>query len=133
MDIAMCVIDRESGQLSFAGANRPLWIVRDGQYLDIKPDKFPIGGLQLKKDAVFTAHEVVLQKNDSIYMFTDGFADQFGGPDGKKLLSKRLREKLISIQHLPMKTQGENLGQYFHDWKGQYAQVDDVLVIGFRI
>lgn len=133
MDIAMCVIDKENQQLSYAGANRPLWIIRNNQCIDIKPNKFPIGGLQIKQDAVFTAHDLKLEKNDSIYLFTDGFADQFGGPDGKKLLSKRLREKLLSIQHLSMKKQEEVLSEFFKEWKGKYAQVDDVLVIGFRL
>lgn len=133
MDIAMCVFDLENKQLQYAGANRPLWIVRNNQLIEIKANKFPIGGLQHKTDAVFSSHEIDLVKNDSIYIFTDGYADQFGGPDGKKLLSKRFREKLLSIQHLSMQAQSEMLKEFFNDWKGHYPQVDDVLVIGVRI
>lgn len=133
MDIAMCVFDLENMRLQYAGANRPLWIVRKNELIDIKPDKFPIGGLQFKRDANFRNHDVSLQSGDTIYIFTDGYADQFGGAEGKKLLSKRFREKLLNIQHLSMQTQEESLKDFFNDWKGHYPQVDDVLVIGIRV
>ena len=133
MDIAMCVFDQENMQLQYAGANRPLWMIRNNEFMEVKPNKTPIGGFQYKADAEFTTHEIALQKNDNVYIFTDGFADQFGGSEGKKLLSKRFREKLLSIQHLSMSAQGTELAAFFNDWKGRYAQVDDVLVIGISV
>ena len=133
MDIALCTFDMEKLQLEFAGANRPLWIFRNGEFIEIKPDKLAIGGFRILRDASFTNHQIQLQKGDSIYLFTDGFADQFGGPLGKKLLSKRFREILLSIQILSMSEQEKKLTEVFSKWKGNVTQVDDVLVIGIRV
>ncbi len=133
MDIALCTFDLKTQNLQYAGANRPLWIFRNGELLEIKPDKMAIGGFQIRLDATFTNHEMRLQQGDTIYLFTDGFADQFGGPAGKKLLSKRLREILSSIQNLPMREQEKKLSEIFNEWKGNATQVDDVLIIGVRI
>ena len=133
MDIALCTFDMEKMQLEFAGANRPLWIFRNGEFIEIKPDKLAIGGFRILRDASFTNHQMKLQSGDSIYLFTDGFADQFGGPFGKKLLSKQFREILSSIQNLSMSEQEKKLADVFSKWKGDVTQVDDVLVIGMRV
>ena len=87
----------------------------------------------MQKDAPFTNHEMNLQSGDTIYLFTDGFADQFGGPHGKKLLSKQLKEVLLSIQNLSMREQEKILTNLFSEWKGSLTQVDDVLVMGIRV
>ena len=133
MDIALCTFDMKKQQLEYSGANRPLWIFRNGEFIEIKPDKLAIGGFRILRDASFTNHQMQLQKGDSIYLFTDGFADQFGGPLGKKLLSKRFREILLSIQNLSMSEQEKILAEVFSKWKGNVTQVDDVLVIGIRV
>ncbi len=133
MDIALCTLDLENRQLQFAGANRPLWIFRNGEFIEIKPDKLAIGGFRILSDSKFTNHELQLQNGDSIYFFTDGFADQFGGPLGKKLLSKQFREILSSMQNIPMQEQEAKLTDIFTKWKGNVTQVDDVLVIGIKV
>jgi len=133
MDIAICSFDLNKKSLEYAGANRPLYMVRNGEITEIKPDKLAIGGFRLNIEAVFTNHQFKLQEGDLIYIFSDGFADQFGGEHGKKLLSKRLREKLISMREKPMSEQQKLLAQYFDEWKGNFEQVDDVLLIGIRV
>ncbi|HRH65547.1 MAG TPA: SpoIIE family protein phosphatase, partial [Bacteroidia bacterium] len=133
MDIALCSFSPDTRSLEFAGANRPMWLIRGGEWVEIKPDKLAIGGFRVQREAVFTNHEIQLQPGDAIYLFTDGFADQFGGPDGKKMLSKRFRELLISMQSESMQEQERKLNHYFDKWKNSLEQVDDVLVIGIRI
>jgi serine phosphatase RsbU (regulator of sigma subunit) len=119
--------------MEYAGANRPLWLFRDSEWIEIKPDKLPIGGFRVNREAVFTNHELELRQGDTIYLFTDGFADQFGGPEGKKILSKRFREMLMSMQTISMQDQKKKLESFFDDWKKNTEQVDDVLVIGIRL
>lgn len=133
MDIGMCSIDLKENKLLFAGANRPLWLFRNEEIKIVKPDKFPIGGMQIDHKTKYTSHEIELQTNDTIYIFSDGYSDQFGGEQGKKMMSKRFKEYLRVMQHLPMKKQQEQLEQLFHSWKGKHEQVDDVLIIGFRV
>jgi serine phosphatase RsbU (regulator of sigma subunit) len=133
MDIAICAFDRDSRLMHYAGANRPLWLVRDKAIHVYKPDKFPIGGLQAARDRTFTNYTIELQPNDAIYIFTDGYADQFGGPQGKKLMTSRFKEMLLDIQDLTMEAQHNHLKTSFENWKGNEEQVDDVLVIGIRV
>ncbi len=133
MDVSICSIDLSTNTLQFSGANRPLWLVRNGALDVYKPDKFPIGGLQAARDRRFSNTTVQLQKGDAIYIFTDGYSDQFGGDLGKKLMSARFKELLLSINHLGMREQEEYLKNYFENWKGSAEQVDDVLVIGVKI
>ena len=133
MDIALCSFDLKNKQVIFAGANRPLWIVRNNEVLTIAPDKIPIGGLQIEKKESYTNHTNALQAGDCIYLFTDGYADQFGGEHGKKLMTKTFKEMLISISGKKMQEQQTHLKDYFEKWKGENEQVDDVLVIGVKI
>ncbi len=135
MDVAICSFDSELKSLQFAGANRPLWIVRDKAHEIevIKPDKFPIGGLQMARERKFTNYEVPLGIGDTVYLFTDGYADQFGGANGKKLMTAKFKEALLHIRHLGMKEQEAYLRKYFFEWKQDHEQVDDVLVIGVRV
>jgi serine phosphatase RsbU (regulator of sigma subunit) len=133
MDVAICNFSTTTNLLQYAGANRPLWLLRNGTETMIKPDKSPIGGLQLDKERKFTAHQMALLPGDTVYIFTDGYADQFGGPNGKKMMSSRFRAFLAGICHLPMGEQELLLKDEFEKWKGANDQVDDVLVIGVRI
>jgi sigma-B regulation protein RsbU (phosphoserine phosphatase) len=133
MDISICSFDLEKKTMEFAGANRPLWLIRNNQLLVFKPNKFPIGGLQILHDEKFKQDEIKLQMNDSIYIFSDGYSDQFGGEKGKKLMSGKFKELLLSIQNLSMHDQEKYLYHHFQKWKMNNEQVDDVLVIGIRI
>ncbi|MCX6291692.1 MAG: SpoIIE family protein phosphatase [Bacteroidetes bacterium] len=133
MDVCLCAFDMEKSELVFAGANRPLWIIRNGILESYKSDKFPIGGLQIEHKESFTNQRITLQKNDTIYLFSDGYADQFGGLLGKKLMTKKFKEVLISIQDKSMNEQGDYLHQFIKDWMGNVEQVDDIMVIGIRI
>lgn len=139
MDIALCSIkykvESKKSQtttiLQYAGANNPLWIVRNHELIDIRPDKQPIG--KHFKNSSFTPHSIELKKGDTIYIFSDGYADQFGGPKGKKFMYKPFKNLLLSIQDKDMDDQREILEQRFNKWKGDLEQVDDVCVIGVRI
>jgi len=133
MDVSICAFDLEHLKIEYAGANRPLWIARNGEMLTFSPDKYPIGGLQIARDRTFTNHIIDLEKGDTIYIFSDGYADQFGGEKGKKLMTSKFKEKLLSIQNEPMREQERILQEYFLEWKGSNEQVDDVLVIGVRV
>ncbi len=133
MDIAICSFDLNHHELQYAGANRPLWVIRKEQIATFAPDKFPIGGLQMARDRTFTSHNIQLEEGDTIYIFTDGYADQFGGTNGKKLMTAKFKEMLLNIQSMNMKEQDGHLRQYFEQWKGSNEQVDDVLVIGVRV
>ncbi|MFZ7114575.1 MAG: PP2C family protein-serine/threonine phosphatase [Bacteroidota bacterium] len=130
MDIAICVIDKTEMTLQFAGANRPLHIERNATTELIKPDKLPIGGFNADENRVFRSQKVILEKGDRIYLYTDGYADQFGGIEGKKIMSKKFREVIREIHLTPMNSQHDALLNYFNSWKGKFEQVDDVLVIG---
>ncbi len=133
MDIAMCSLDYKKKVIQFAGAYNPLYLLRDGELTEIKGDKFPIGvfvGEELKK---FENHEVQLQEGDTIYIFSDGFADQFGGPFGKKFKLSRFKELITSVSKYPIEKQYELIDQALTDWQGDLEQVDDIVVMGIRI
>lgn len=132
MDVSLCTIDLQKRELQFAGAYRPLFIFNLNDFEKIDGNKFPIGGSQLDHERTFTNHTRFLQKGDTIYMFSDGYADQFGGDNGKKFMVKRFNQLLLSIQDLPMEEQGRVLNQTIEAWRGAYQQVDDILVMGIR-
>jgi CheY-like chemotaxis protein len=132
MDIAICLVNLKKNEVQYAGANRPLWIVRNNEIETIRPDKIPIGGLYAERGPSFL-NAVQLNSNDTFYIFTDGYADQFGGNEGKKLMTKKFKEILLSVQDMNMNEQEIYLRDYFESWKGENEQVDDVLVIGIRI
>jgi serine phosphatase RsbU (regulator of sigma subunit) len=131
MDIALCAINFSSNRMSYAGANNSLYLIRDGELNEVKADKQPIG-IYLTSDS-FTNHEIELQEGDSIYVFTDGYADQFGGPKGKKFKRDPFKKLLLNNHDKPMDEQKKILRQTFENWKGDLDQVDDVCVIGVRI
>ena len=119
--------------LSFSGAHNPLWIIRKGsnEIEEIKANKQPIGKFVDPKP--YTTHDLELNSGDTFYIFSDGYADQFGGESGKKLKSKNFKRKLIEIQHLEMEEQRAELDRFFEEWRGKHEQIDDVCVIGVRI
>ncbi|MCD6066440.1 MAG: rsbU 7 [Bacteroidetes bacterium] len=136
MDIALCAINKETLMLEYAGANRPLWIFRkdcEGECEIVKPDKFAIGGIDLEQKHPFTPHEIQLYPGDVLYTFSDGYADQFGGDRGKKMMVGNLQKLLAQIYIKPMDEQREILIKHFNNWKGEHEQIDDVLVIGVRV
>ena len=132
MDISMCIIDRESGKLEFAGANNPLYYIRDNHLIKIQGDKMPIG-IHVSTISPFTNNSIPIREGDLIYLFSDGYADQFGGPKGKKFMYRPFQDLLLEIHKEPMERQKELLERKFHDWRGDREQVDDVLVIGLKI
>lgn len=131
MDMTLCSLDYSTLKLEFSGANNPLIIIRDGELIEIKGDKQPIGDFAHRNP--FTNHEIQLQKNDSVFVFTDGYADQFGGPKGKKLKLKTLKNILIDVSNSPIKEQKVALEKAFHDWMGDLEQLDDVCLIGLKV
>lgn len=133
MDMALCVIDFERMKLQFTGAINPLIMIRDGELIQIKGDKKSIGPTVHGEPARFTNHQIDMKKGDCFYMFSDGYADQFGGPDNKKFMIRRFRDFLTEIHKKPMSQQKEILDQNFKEWKGDQEQVDDVIVMGIRV
>ena len=132
MDIALCSFREDFSSVEFAGAFNPLWLVRNGEVKIFAADKEPVG-FQSQNSTPFTNHTIELQKGDSIYIFSDGFADQFGGPKGKKFKYSFFQKTLLDIQHKSMVDQEKELLQIFSEWRGNLDQVDDVIVIGIRI
>ncbi len=131
MDIALCRINLKSMSLTFAGANNSLYYIRNNQLFEIKPDKQPIGNFDRPKP--FSEHSISLQKGDIIHIFTDGFADQFGGPKGKKFKYKTFKDLLVSVAERDIREQKNLIERKFLDWRGDFEQVDDVCVIGVRV
>lgn len=131
MDMVFCVIDVNKLKLYYAAANNGFYILRNNKIFEYLPDKQPIGFFNDKKP--FTCHEIDLQPGDIIYTFTDGYADQFGGPKGKKFKYKQLEELLVQINYRKMEEQKEILNRVITDWIGDYEQIDDILIIGVKI
>ncbi len=132
MDIALLKFNASQQEVEFSGANRPLYLIRNNELIEYKANKTAIAGFTAD-DQEFDTTKVTLLKNDCLYIFTDGYADQFGGDEGKKFMSKNLKELLLSISMLPAKQQHEKIEEAFMNWKKNYEQVDDVLVMGIKI
>lgn len=126
MDIALCVWDKKD-HLQFAGANNPLYLIRDGELIETKGDKQPIG--KFISRVPFTSHDIKLKKGDSIYLFSDGYADQFGGPKGKKLKYAVFKRYIMELNQYKSEKIHQELSQRFEDWKGDMEQIDDVCVM----
>lgn len=133
MDIALIAINYPKLKIEFAGANNPLWIIRNDRIIQINGDKFPIGVFVGEELQLFTNHEFELEKGDCIYIFTDGYADQFGGPKGKKFKYKQFHDLLINNHKKPFEEQKKILERTMEDWMGDLEQIDDILLIGIRI
>jgi CheY-like chemotaxis protein len=131
MDISLCVIDIENKHLQYAGAHNPVYIVRNNELIQLEADKMPIG--IYKTDTSFTNHELFLEYNDMIYLFSDGYYDQFGGHAGTKFFSFNFRKLLLEIHQKPLNVQKQILDEKYEEWKGSHEQLDDVMVIGLKI
>lgn len=133
MDMAMVVIDTATQELHFAGAKNPLVYIQQGELHTIKGDRYPIGDVVINKDErSFTKHTIVLDHTTVCYMFSDGYQDQFGGPDKRKFMGKRLRKMLLENHQLDFDKQRDIYEKTLIDWIGNTTQIDDVLLIGFR-
>jgi sigma-B regulation protein RsbU (phosphoserine phosphatase) len=134
MDMSLCAINFEKMELQYAGANNPIYIVRNKEFKEIKADKKAIGAdVENAEIKTYTNHVIPLEKGDCIYLFTDGYADQFGGPLGKKFKYKKFQDLLIEIQDNTIREQKHILNFHHEQWKGNLEQVDDILVIGVKI
>jgi serine phosphatase RsbU (regulator of sigma subunit) len=135
MEIALIFYNKNTRMVRYSGANRPLWIFRKGKSIEeieiIKPTKAGIGG-HTNKDQQFEEHSIQLNKGDSVYIFTDGAPDQFGGEKEKKLTTKGLRNLLFEMQKNPFSEQESKLEQFYLNWMGELEQIDDILIIGFK-
>lgn len=131
MDIAICVIDKEQKQVSFAGAMSPMYLVRENEIITYKGDRLAIG-YPTEGDKNYTCQKFNLEKEDIIYLFSDGYADQFGGEEGKKFKYRRFKHLILTINSLPMSDQKAILHKQLEDWMGDVEQVDDILVMGIR-
>ncbi|HVN57002.1 MAG TPA: SpoIIE family protein phosphatase [Bacteroidales bacterium] len=131
MDMALVSINSKENILEYAGAYNPLIMIRNGDVSEIPADKMPVGFYENMQG--FRKHQVRIERGDTFYLYSDGYEDQFGGPDGKKFKSKRLKELLLSISGSPPENQKEILEKSLDDWKGDLPQIDDIVVVGIRI
>ena len=132
MDIAICIIDNENSTIEYSGAFNSLYQIRNGELTEYKADRMPIG-VSFNQDKPFVNHFIDYQKDDSFYIFSDGFIDQFGGPNGKKFKSRQFKNMIIEVNEMPMDIQEMMLHDRLLEWRGDIEQIDDILVIGFRI
>lgn len=132
MDISLTMLSPDNSKLYFAGANNPVYIVRDGELEIIKGDRMPIG-IHLNFKRPFTLSKIDVKKGDIIYLFSDGYADQFGGPRNKKFRYKQFQELIASNAHKPLADQKQILEETILSWKGEHYQVDDIMILGYKI
>lgn len=132
MDMALCILEKQTNVLQFAGANRPIYLVRAGELIEFKPNRMPIG-VHYHDNKAFNNHNIQLKDGDIIYLLTDGFADQFGGNENRKFFLANLKKTILLNSNLPMEKQYKIMKKTFQDWKGANEQTDDILVIGFKI
>jgi len=131
IDMALVIYDTQTRKLEFSGANNPIYIVRNGEMLEYKGNNMPVAYYEKMSD--FTRYTIEMKQGDRVYMFTDGFPDQFGGPQGKKFKYRPFKDLLLEIHERPMEEQHKILSLIFEEWKGDLSQIDDVLVIGLRL
>jgi len=132
MDASIICFDFKNNKFTYTAAQNPIWVIRNGEVIQIKGEKMPVGKHDM--DSIpFVGGEFEIEKGDKIYTLTDGFQDQFGGPKSKKFMIKNMREYILSISHLPMKEQQQKISEVFLNWKGDLEQVDDVCIIGVKI
>ncbi|MGZ3901829.1 MAG: PP2C family protein-serine/threonine phosphatase, partial [Bacteroidia bacterium] len=132
MDVAVISISKKTNRLHFAGAFRPMLILRKGQIIELKASRYPLGFYN-DVDKIFEEHVILLQPEDNLYLFTDGFIDQFGGGNNKKLNKRNFKEMLRIASELPLEEQESFLEYSFNNWKQEEEQTDDVLVVGIKI
>jgi serine phosphatase RsbU (regulator of sigma subunit) len=132
MDVAFCVLNKNRKMLQFSGAFNPLLLFQRGELKEYKADRMPIG-IHYGGEKSFTNYVVTVSRGDTVYIFSDGFSSQFGGPDGTKYKSSNLKKLLSEIYYRPMVEQRNILENEFEKWKGSHDQVDDITIIGVRI
>jgi len=132
MDISLCVYDFENMIMDFSGAYNPLYMVRDGEITVVKADRMPVG-VHDRMDTPFTTNKFTMKKGDVYYILSDGYIDQFGGPQGKKFMTKQFKDLILEIYQKPMAEQSEILEKTLIEWRGEIEQVDDIIIIGVRI
>jgi len=132
MDIAICTLDTVTNILEFSGAHNPVYIIRDGEIIELKADSFSIGSY-VNGEREFTHHQIQLQSRDCIYLFSDGFVDQFGGEKGKKFMRRRFKAMLLEHSDLPMNQQMIAFKNTLRQWQGNQGQIDDILLMGIRV
>lgn len=132
MDIVLMRLDLETQEAEFAGALRPAYIVSNGELNEVEGDKFPISGM-IEGDYTYNNRRVKLNKGDMIYMASDGYSDQFGGPKGKKYMTGRFKKFLVGISNLPVEEQEQTMAKDLTEWQGDTPQIDDILVMGIRV
>jgi len=133
MDMSLCCVDYDKMELQYSGAYNPLYIVRDGKLMQYKANKFPIGFRVDNDIQNFTNNVIPLQKGDTFYIFSDGYADQFGGPNGKKYMTGNFRNLLVEASRQPIEKQKDFLYGTIENWRGELEQVDDILIIGVKV
>ena len=132
MDIALCRINMETREVEYAGAHRPLYMMKGGVMAEIKGNKFPIGGGIFKNQTNFTNTKFKVEEGDSIFFSSDGFPDQFGGPEGRKFGPKKVREIVESVHRKAMNEAAMTFDEEWENWRGEHKQTDDVLLIGIK-
>ncbi len=118
--------------MQYAGAYNPLYIYRNNELMEVKADRMPIG-IYIKEKESFTNNEIDLQKGDVFYIFSDGYQDQFGGEDGRKFKTKNFKQFLLEIHQKPMAEQREILDKRIDEWRGDWEQIDDIIILGIRV
>jgi serine phosphatase RsbU (regulator of sigma subunit) len=132
MDISLIAYNYDTHHLEFSGANNPLYLVRDKELVEYKGDKMPIG-LHDKSNIPFSRQQIEMKAGDVVYLFSDGFADQFGGEKGRKYMYKKFKELLVAIHELPLTEQRNIIEKDALEWRGEMEQIDDHIVMGIRI
>ena len=133
MDLSFCIVNSRNTMLQYAGAYRPLFIVRNGELIKVLPDRCSLGNIAADDDFTFTNHDIPLKENDLIVLSSDGYADQFGHVNGKKLGRSNFAELLVEASKLDTTNMAEFFDTKHREWKGDLEQVDDILVAGIRI
>ena len=133
MDIAICLLDKENKRIEFSGAKNPIIYIQNGELNLMRGDSVPIGGKQFEAERRFTKQYISFEETTMFYLFSDGYEDQFGGPEGRKFMIKHFKQLLLEVHQKPAKEQKEILDNRFDQWIGNTRQIDDVLVIGFRL
>ena len=132
MDMALCIIDKETLKMEYAGAYNPVFIIRNNEIIELKADKMPIGIHAVKMEKNFTQQQYKLENQDTLYMFSDGYVDQFGGEKGLKFKQKPFKELLLKIADKPMDEQRSEIENTMKAWQGEETQLDDMMVMGIR-
>jgi serine phosphatase RsbU (regulator of sigma subunit) len=132
MDIALCILDFDKMKMQYAGAYNPLYMFRNNEFIEYKADRMPIG-IYIKEKESFTNNEIDLKKGDVFYIFSDGFQDQFGGKEGAKFKTKNYRQLLFEIHQKPMAEQHKILDNRIDEWRGDWEQIDDIIIVGIRV